>query len=354
MYIVTNREIYDRRDGFRKFGKQPSAKGPNELRLVEITGSRANPKLNVIADKLTSDQKKKLGVPKDEEAFASQLIARSVFNRLQKSGKNLLLFVHGFNNDVESVVNRSLRLEEQYGVEVLPFSWPANGGGARGVLSYKSDKKDSSASVGALDRVLDKVGGYLRALREEAARRVRESATKRFDANAESRDEFIAKALEQQCSVRVSLLLHSMGNYLFKQLMKSSIYSGEELIFDNVVMASADANNENHREWVDRIQFRNRLYITINENDSALKLSRAKLGSAQKARLGHFPYQLDSARAVYVNFTDAKFVGDSHAYFEGTAMRNAAVKSFFKQALNGNVAEKGLAFDVATNLHTLS
>jgi esterase/lipase superfamily enzyme len=353
MYIVTNREIRTDKRGFGVFGPKPNNEGPNELRLVEVTDTRSSPRIRIVDDELNAKEKQRLGLPAGETAYASQLIARTVYKRLQRTRKNLVLFVHGYNNDVESVVGRSFRLQKQYGVEVLAFSWPANGGGARGALSYKSDKKDSRASIGALDRVIEKVGGYLNVLREEETRKIRDSATARFAGDAETRDEFIAKALERQCPIRVSLMLHSMGNYLFKQLLKSSVYSGDELIFDNVVMVAPDANSESHREWVDRIQFRNRLYVTINENDSALKLSRAKLGSAQKARLGHFPYELDSERTVYVDFTAAKYVGDSHSYFEGMPTRNAAVKAFFRGALNGEVAERNCRYDVSRNLHVL-
>jgi len=351
MYIVTNRELREDASGFDKFGQRPSAKGPHELRLVEVTGMPGRARVRVVADELTRQQKQQLGLPAGATAFASQLIARQLFERLQTTRRNLVLFVHGYNNDVESVVQRAFRLQRQYGVEVLAFSWPANGGGAHGVLSYKSDKKDARASIGALDRVLEKTGLYLHVLREEAAARIRDDAEARFAGQAETRDECIARALQRQCPFRVTLMLHSMGNYLFKQLLKSSIYSGDELIFDNVVLAAADANNEDHRQWVDRIQFRNRLFVTINENDSALRLSRAKLGSAQKARLGHFPYQLDAERAVYVDFTNARFVSDSHAYFEGAATRNKAVSQFFRRALNGETAEAGLDYDVSRNLH---
>lgn len=353
MYIVTNREIYENRRGFKVFGKQPNSLGPHELRLVEITETRSGTRVRVVADKLTPEEKKKLNLPAGKDAYSAELIARRIFNRARRSKKNLLLFVHGFNNNVESVVERALRLQKRFDVEVLAFSWPANGGGAHGALSYKSDKKDARASIGALDRVLEKIGEYLHRLQEEDAQKVRDSAAKRFEGDAETRDEFLAKALAKQCPVRVSLMLHSMGNYLFKQLLKSSLYVGDELLFDNVVMVAADANNENHQSWVDRIQFRNRLYITINENDSALKLSRAKLGSQQLARLGHFPYRLRSDHAVYVDFSNARSVGDSHAYFEGSPLRNAAVKKFFRQALNGEVAEKELEYDVSRNLHAI-
>src|SRR5262249_52410188 len=151
-----------------------------------------------------------------------------------------------------------------------------------------------------------------------------------------------------------NLLFHSMGNYIYKNYMSSSTYSGNRLVFDNVIMASADANNPGHPEWVDRIQCRKRGYITINENDIALRASRMKAGEEQQARLGHWPYNLDSRRAVYVNFTSADGVGDSHAYFEGDPVRkNPKVKGFFDTALNGGVAEDGLAYDAARNMYVI-
>ena len=125
-----------------------------------------------------------------------------------------------------------------------------------------------------------------------------------------------------------------MGNYLFKQLLKSSLYSANELLFDNVVLVAADTNNKDHNDWIDTVSFRSRLYVTINEADSALKLSRMKGGDEQLARLGHFPYELNANRAVYANFTGAQHVGDSHAYFEGDPLENEAVRRFFTAALN--------------------
>ena len=46
-------------------------------------------------------------------------------------------------------------------VEVVSFSWPANGGGAWGVASYKSDKRDALNSTGALDRCIQRIGHFI-------------------------------------------------------------------------------------------------------------------------------------------------------------------------------------------------
>ena len=53
---------------------------------------------------------------------------------------------------MRDVMDAAFDLEKRYEVEVIPFSWPANGGGVGGKLSYLSDKRDARASAGALER----------------------------------------------------------------------------------------------------------------------------------------------------------------------------------------------------------
>jgi hypothetical protein len=136
-----------------------------------------------------------------------------------------------------------------------------------------------------------------------------------------------------------------MGNYVLKQMLKSSISAGAGLTFDNILMIAADTNNLDHSMWVDRLRFRRRLYITINEDDHALAASRMKSGQDQLSRLGHTLSGLMSTRAKYINFTNAPYVGSSHAYFEGNAVtRNKQIHRFFKLALNGKSAEELLVY----------
>ena len=67
--------------------------------------------------------------------------------------------------------------------------------------------------------------------------------------------------------------------------------------------------------------------------------------------LGHCPHSLDARKAVYVDFTDQAYVGDSHAYFEGRPLQNSQVKTFFHKALNGEFADAGLPFDSGRNMY---
>ena len=67
-----------------------------------------------------------------------------------------------------------------------------------------------------------------------------------------------------------------------------------------------------------------------------------------------YPHDLYSRQAVYVDFTGATGVGDSHAYFEGKPLRNPAVRDFFGKAFHGQRAETDLEYDPATRLYRLT
>jgi esterase/lipase superfamily enzyme len=367
VFIVTNREVHEKgKRGIDRFGKKLNPEGANELRAAEAVRTREGWTVKILPDQLTPQMKREVGLQdQPDPVYSGQYAARKLLARVNPkrareigvqgvtgTGKNLLLFVHGFNNNVKVVLDRARSFETLYGVEVLPFSWPANGGGVSGVASYKSDKRDAKASIGALDRVLDAMQRMLACFNEDYLSAVRTTAKTKFEDDPERQDSYISTMSGRGCPFTVNAIFHSMGNYLYKHLLKSGSSEGTGLLFDNVVLAAADANNEDHASWVDRIRCRRRIYITINEDDEALAASRLKSGEEQKARLGHYSYGLDSRQGVYVQFTDVRGVGDSHAYFEGRPVaKNARIKTFFKEALNGKRAEVKLRYDSANNMY---
>ncbi len=368
MFIITNREVDESRNDVHAFGPKPNALGPNELRMAEAVRKQGKWYITILPDQITKAMADEAGlVPELDTStgeakpiYASRYIARrllanvnpAALGKKNVTGRNFVFFVHGFNNDVEAVLDRAEVFSKLYDVEVLAFTWPANGGGVEGVASYKSDKRDAQASVVALDRCLAKIDGYLQDIHAEHVKNVEAEADRRFPDDAEKWDRCFASSADKWCPFSVNLVLHTMGNCLYKHLFSSSVYRNNLLIFDNVLLASADTNNEGHAVWVDRIQCRNRIYVTINEKDSALNASRLKLGEEQKARLGHYPFNLNAKHAIYVNFTGESYVGSSHAYFEGTAVtKNAKIKRFFTEVLNGENAESRLDYDMAWNLY---
>lgn len=361
MFIVTNRQVFENKSDLKAFGSKPNPEGSNELRMAEAKKIAGKWKVKILPDRVSPAMAEEADIKANSytSGYVMQRLMARVnpkLKRQQGKGRNLVLFVHGFNNNMEDALGRAAAFQRNYGVEVLVFSWPANGGGAKGVVSYKSDKSDARASVGALDRVLAKLKDALHSIHQLHEERVTKIANERFGDDAAAWDQFYTTEAERHCPFTINLVLHSMGNYLFKCLIQPSVYHGQELIFDNVVLAAADTNTADHASWVEKISARKRVFITINEGDFALKASRMKMGERQKARLGHYPFGLNAGNAVYVNFTNAKHVERSHGYFEGDALKNLKVKAFFKHALNGREAETvlKLPYDSSRNTYEVT
>ena len=361
MYLITNRNIKENTGGLEAvFDEVPNRKGPNELRVAEIGKSGGKWRAEVLEDELGKAELAELvkiyDLPSGPDAhyYRDLEVAHRVVTRANKEKRNILIFVHGYNNDVKDVVERVDKLEKHYGVIVVPFSWPANGGGFKGLADYKDDKNDAKASVVALDRLVGLIGRNLHIVTQKNLKRFRAQAQAKHPNDAEKAHTLYTRLVEKDCPFTLNLMLHSMGNYLFKQMFKSSISLGSGLVFDNVIMVAADANNLDHATWLERVRFKRRLYVTINENDQALAASRIKSGQDQLARLGHVLYGLNAARAHYVNFTDSAWVGNSHAYFEGNPRaKNDHVHNFFKAAVNGERADKWLRYKADINCYEL-
>lgn len=168
MYVITNREVTRRKQrDLKQFGDNPNKLGNNELRVARVTKKNnkwdafilPNTVTSKMAEKLIKDNKLSLD-PKGDH-YASLRVACEVVNKARKEKRHILFFVHGYNNNFEDTIERAWDFEQRYGVVCLVFSWPANGGGVKGIASYKADKRDARASTGALERTLMIMYQYL-------------------------------------------------------------------------------------------------------------------------------------------------------------------------------------------------
>lgn len=361
MYLVTNRDILSKSgDVDDVFSDRPNRLGPNELRVSTVKKVGGKWHVEMLKDELpksTVEKLKKdfnLDIDPTEKHYVDLLVACNLASQARRERRNILIFIHGYNNDVKDVLQRASKIEKRFGVIVLPFTWPANGGGIKGVADYKDDKNDAKASTVALDRFLKFISHNMALVTKSSLEGFWAEAQQRHPNDPEERDALYSRLVEKECPFTVNLMLHSMGNYLLKQMFKSTISRGIDLIFDNVILCAADTNNLDHSLWSDRIRFNRRLYITINENDQALSASRMKSGQDQLARLGHVLFGLNSENAHYINFTDSSWVGNSHAYFEGNACsKNKAVRKFFDAAFNGRPADELLKYRADINCYDL-
>ena len=362
MYLITNRELHRRYKSLKFFGKEPNAKGPNELRLVEVVKTEKSWIIKEITDHLTPkaaeslSKEYNLGLDLTQKWHASLKVACKLFDQARKESKSILFFTHGYNNDVEDVLNAAMELERLYGVIVVPFTWPANGGGVvSGTASYLSDKADARVSAGAMNRAVGKIQQYHHMLTAGRKNALQQRASKKHPDNRQQAGVYFTQLMEKDCLVTLNLLCHSMGNYVFKNTFKNSGNATSNLVFDNICLVAADANNKNHAEWVEKIDVRKRVNIVINENDSALRASRLKPGDEQLARLGHYIKKLNSSNATYIDVTEADHVDSEHTYFKGEAVKkNAALKALFHDMFNGRAVEEMLEYRSDNNSYRLT
>ena len=320
MLIITNRNFIANEGDEDMFGDKFNEEGPDELRLAT-------------ADRLENGQwkLKLLSEPKEQAVVEGKTIWRSEteFKKIQKKGKDCIIFIHGFNQTFKKNLEKAYKLEEIYGLEVIIFSWPSHPKVKSYIIidkklhQYRKAKKNAKISVVALDRMFEKINNYL------------------------------IKYQREDCETSTNLLIHSLGNYLFQNYVQSSHYERETAIFDNIILHQADADNRNHHQWVDTLTYGERIYITINEDDKVLKFSKKYNG---EKRIGSTDKRLKSKEAIYVDFTEAKHVENEHGIFkkdEGS-LKNPNVKAFFSLAFAGKKAHTNIPYNPHTNAHEVS
>ncbi|MEM0914141.1 MAG: alpha/beta hydrolase [Planctomycetota bacterium] len=374
MFLITNRHIQPHVTfgGVEILGDTVSNDRMNDLRVLEASVVDGADHLTVIRDRLdnadidsletltpTEIARLAAGPAPDHDdqdgpwhgMYGSRLVA----DRLVRDGRDVVLFVHGYNTNVEAALRRSREIEENYDVQVVLFCWPSDGR----TIRYNRDKLDARLSASALHRVIEIAASHLELLRGGEVERLVEEARNAHPADRERRDARVAERVAASCPVKLALIAHSMGNYLLKHVFNSSLASRLPVLFDNVLLSAADTNRRDHASWVDCVPHRNRLYVCINEDDYALGLSRLKGGEQQLTRLGHSVKGLDARSATYVDFTGAQHVGKSHTYFGPDAngedaLQNAEVRAFFDLALHGQRPEERLPYDESRNLYRLA
>ena len=323
MYLITNRALDSEKKGLDIFAKTPNPAGPNELRLIRVTKKNNSWVSKAIVDNLTQPtlkalkKKYKLDLDISRPWHGSLQVACELFDQARMQKKSILFFIHGYNNDVEDVINTADEIEKLYEVIVVPFTWPANGGGAiSGTASYLSDKGDARVSSGALNRTVGKIRQLHLMLTAARKNQLLERAKKKHADNRQAAQSYFVQLVEKDCPVTLNLLCHSMGNYVFKNTLKTGDNTTSGLVFDNICLVAADVNNANHAQWVGQLDARKRIYVVINENDYALRVARIKPGDEQLARLGHYTRKLNSPNVHYIDVSEAKLVGTEHSYLK--------------------------------------
>jgi len=298
--VITNRDVNTGKTDLSLFGDNL-----NPLSEAEINVATADKKSGEWKLRLLTNAEKP-----DYQTPVSRVLFKEIIKRAttEPDAKNWVLFVHGFNQSLEKNLNKCLEIAE-YGVNVATFSWPSNPGPQqfwKKLKEYKRARKNARRSVMALERTLEKLAGYM--------------------------EEFSSG----ECPINVSLVIHSLGNFLFENFVKSTDFSRETRVFSNVMLHQADVDNRDHRYWVERVSDHARVFVTINEDDEVLDTSDI----VNADRLGNTATDLNADDVIYMDFTDGLLVDFSHRPWAEPTNKNLAIRDFYQRVFNSRRGEK--------------
>ena len=252
--------------------------------------------------------------------------SENVIPDLEEPGRNLLVFIHGFDNSFEDAITRAAFNREwfaQSGVAaanttVVAFSWPSLGRLLDLPLPSADYRRDQT-KAGQSGLHITSFFANLQPLAEHARSK----------------------------GSRVFLLAHSMGNWALQAGVESwfSHGNGDALLFDEAILAAADERYDTFEfpepgRLSDLYRLANRISIYFSAADSVLALSVAiNLGAKRLGQDG--PHnRFDTGRfppAQYcmvdcTGFRDYDFnFASSHQYYR----RSPSVRASIAQAMTG-------------------
>jgi esterase/lipase superfamily enzyme len=236
----------------------------------------------------------------------STVLSEALFmEQVCKKSSDWLLFVHGDGKNYKESVQRGFDVQGIYDVNVIVFSWPSEVPDINGLKNFKNSESNVLKSVNHFNQLLTFMSSF----------------KKRTDVN-------------------LSMLMHSLGNLYLRDFMElPSDERTHDIIFENIVMNSAAVNRENHQEWVEKLNFQKRIFITNNKYDFSLK--GLHLYTSHGNQLGEEFNAPTAINANYVHFTEA--VGfrtptsNTHTYFIGEIPRQSKnIRNFYHDVFHGN------------------
>lgn len=245
--------------------------------------------------------------------------------------KPWLVFLHGFHQDPAETVEKARLLQEIHGVNVVLFAWPSH---PQPIKSFetKKIKKELRAYLQSMlfgfarpnliTKLLIEVKNFIKDFTSnyKPARKNAENSTEDFYAALS----LINQQLLPKVGVkRLSLVVHSMGNYLLQRTLYDK--NGLPIVFNNIVSHEADVKASNHASWIPGLfgYSENKVYITVNSADSTLAASNilhryykekdtSRLGQSTRLKPEGIHQGYIQKLVQYLDFTDGVGIDCEH------------------------------------------
>ena len=209
--------------------------------------------------------------------------------------KHFVLFVHGRGRHPKKAQDKHL-LEKinSYGVVTLMFVWDSE---TRGLNFHPVDRAKMAAPQ--LQELLHRLSRY------------------------------VDKSPQIH---KTTLLLHSMGNIVFKELVENLDTPLRDHLFDNIILSAPDVPSSQHNKWVEKIDFASRVIILSNDKDDVLEWSETLRRGKRLGQIAEPPLARNSD-VYYVNIS--KILKVNHRYYTRRGSKSLYLCQLFETILKG-------------------
>jgi esterase/lipase superfamily enzyme len=322
VFFATNRRILSEGDP-PEFGERFNLKGPQELRFGSAKVKKVKGAYKVASKHLEKENQ--------EAVPGASPPSGKIFEALRASMADkqldVICYVHGFANNVDSALERAAELKDKYKVggrhaEVFAFCWPSDGK-VFPPINYFDDRNDAQASGVAMARAILKLREFLREL-----------------------------GRDRSCQQSIHLVGHSMGNFAIRwalQGLRAELNGRLPCLFDNIFLMAADEDNdafESDEKLRLLPELAKRVHVYFSPDDRALTVSDVTKGNPD--RLGAngprvrdgIPFKIVLVDCRNVDVSEDDF--SNHQYYR----LNAKVVADVNQVLAGKAPEaiKGRTF----------
>ena len=268
----------------------------------------------------------------DHRADVADADALNLLLPLFTADRPVCVYVHGNNNTPATCMTRCSALAALYGVEVIGFSWAAEGflsdGGALPGVTAKPSALEEADLVGVSAANRTDSGA------QQKIRRYHQAKT-----NAQDSVDAFARFLRLLGTARLhanvqpfTLAAHSLGSHLLQNTLEVPGAAESVGTAFNVVLLAPCVRAAGHAAWLTKFRPKGRTYVTFNRGDNVLFGAFAADGG--QIKLGADPGdELVRTSAVrYVSFTNSMVGVGGHRYFVQDRMPRAA-KELFRRIL---------------------
>lgn len=238
-----------------------------------------------------------------DESFLPRLFA--------EPGKDWVLLIHGDSKAPVDAAVRGLEIQNTHDVKVITFSWPSRMDTRDGLKNFSNSRQNVEAGLPHLRELFLMLKRY--------------------------RSSYIWPKEN-----KLSLIMHSLGNFYLELAVKEQMLEGIDSLFDNIIINAAAVEQEGHAGWVGKLRIARRIYITLNKGDFNLKGARTFTRAG--IQLGAVVEPPLAVNADYIHFSDA--VGFklptwlSHTYFVGEIPAGSDnIRAFYRTIFHGGEAE---------------